>query len=89
AEPGGPHVRRVSLARTAAWVVAAGPGEPTSTTVGPAPARAEGDERWRSSFAGEGIDAVAPPGSLGGNPLRWPGPPARYQTDDAAWSYRH
>jgi crotonobetainyl-CoA:carnitine CoA-transferase CaiB-like acyl-CoA transferase len=80
---GGAHIRRVSLARTAAWVLSA-PSPPSS------PVAAEDDgypARWlqRIDTADGPVEAVAPPGSLAGEPLRWPGPPAAYQEDPPAW----
>jgi hypothetical protein len=34
---------------------------------------------------GPRVTAVAPPGRLDGQPLRWPGPPARYGADTPTW----
>lgn len=79
---GGAHIRRLSLARTAAWVLAARSESPP-----PAPPDVDGPVRWLQHFdaAGGPVEAVAPPGSLSGRPLRWPRPPARYQQDPPTW----
>jgi hypothetical protein len=86
ASEGGTHVRRLSLARTAAWLMA-GPSEQP-----PAPDGGTGDlpdaRAWIVELdSGPGaIEAVAPPGTVGGRPLAWPGPPARYLEDPPVWA---
>jgi len=83
---GGTHIRRVSLARTAAWLCAAGRA-PTGPP-GPDPSRDErGDPPWIVELPADSdtVRAVAPPGSIDGRPLKWPGAPARYQQDRAKW----
>ena len=84
---GGTHVRRLSLARTAAWL-AGHPADPEasrerSTTPG---GGGGSDAVVRFRDGPDEIEAVAPPGALDGTPLRWPGAPARYGTDPPAWS---
>lgn len=79
---GGTHVRRLSLARTAAWLtgtVGAGVGATTPT---------DDPARWVVTLptAVGDVRAVAPPGAIGGVPLQWPGPPARYCQDPPTWS---
>ena len=86
---GGSHIRRVSLARTAAWVLSAPSESPASQSPMPADAEEVAARWWqRIDTAGGPVDAVAPPGSLAGTPLRWGGPPARYQQDAAVWPTR-
>jgi crotonobetainyl-CoA:carnitine CoA-transferase CaiB-like acyl-CoA transferase len=79
---GGGHSVRLSLARTAHWLLGEREGDgaarPRWHEVGAAfIAPVDGD----SSLA-----AVPPPGSLGATPLRWHGPAAHYGTADAGWS---
>ena len=80
---GGTHVRRLSLARTARWLTSQG-----VTPVGPSAPAAEPDApSWLVQVDDAGpVTAVAPPGSLDGRPLRWPGPPSRYGLDPPRWS---
>jgi crotonobetainyl-CoA:carnitine CoA-transferase CaiB-like acyl-CoA transferase len=81
---GGSHIRQVSLARTAAWVLSTLSDSPPV----PPPADAEAVAvRWLQRFDTPygTVDAIAPPGALAGMPLRWSGPPARYQEDAATW----
>jgi CoA transferase family III len=80
---GGTHVRRLSLARTALWLTAQG-----LTPVGTSARAAGPDARsWLVEVDDDGpVSAVAPPGSLGDRPLRWPGPPAAYGLDPPRWS---
>jgi crotonobetainyl-CoA:carnitine CoA-transferase CaiB-like acyl-CoA transferase len=80
---GGTHVRTLSLARTAMWLTSHRSGSPTT-----AAPRAAGTGSWLVTLEGPDglVEAVAPPGSLGDTPLRWPGPPARYQQDAPAWT---
>ena len=81
---GGSHLRRLSLARTARWLTSQG------TRPLPATAASSGDDRppWLVTLDGAGgpVTAVAPPGTLGGRPLRWPLPLSGYGTDPPAWS---
>jgi hypothetical protein len=85
ATEGGSHLRRLSLARTAQWLLseprtearAVEPGSPPQPQPQPAPVpTAPGDPE---------IVAAPPPGSLRGAPLRWLEPPARYGADAPAW----
>ncbi|MGH8996829.1 MAG: CoA transferase, partial [Acidimicrobiales bacterium] len=78
---GGTHLRRLSLARTAAFLA-------TTWSEGATPGSAGPQERpWvRDHPTADGpIRAVDPPGSIGGSGLRWPGPPARYLADPPTW----
>jgi hypothetical protein len=83
---GGTVVRRLSLARTALWLLTAtGPdaGERSSgDPPGPGP--------WLEQFDdhGEVVEAVGPPGWLDDRPLSWTKPPARYLADRPAWANR-
>jgi crotonobetainyl-CoA:carnitine CoA-transferase CaiB-like acyl-CoA transferase len=80
---GGSHLRRLSLARTAHWLLAeprveapaSRPGSPPPPQPTPVPTP-PGDPA---------IVAAPPPGSLAGIPLRWQEPPARYGADPPAW----
>jgi hypothetical protein len=83
AATGGTHVRLVSLARTAAWLTSAR-ADPAAGGPGGAP---EPASTWLADVSAPEvpIEAVAPPGSLDGRALRWPGPPARYQHDRPQW----
>jgi CoA-transferase family III len=71
---GGTHLRRVSLARTAAWLTAQG-------SRGSADGETPSDvDEWLvelQSSAGP-VAAVAPPGQLGDRPLAWPEPMLTY-----------
>jgi hypothetical protein len=82
---GGTHVRTLSLARTASWLVAAGDA---GTPRPPSPdAPPTGDEEWTTDLRGSGpVSAVAPPGRIDGVGLRWAHGPARYLSDPVAWS---
>lgn len=76
AAEGGTQITRLSLAATAAHVLAG----PRVEDVDPDPApylQELGD-----------VTAVAPPGALDGEPLRWPGPPATYGGDAPEWRPR-
>jgi hypothetical protein len=80
---GGTHFRHLSLARTAQWLTGAGDGG-----FGIDDWASAGDaEPWIARFgeAEESVSVVIPPGRLGGHPLAWPGPPARYRSDPAVW----
>jgi crotonobetainyl-CoA:carnitine CoA-transferase CaiB-like acyl-CoA transferase len=83
AEDGGTHVNRLSLARTAAWLAAGGPGPPATDV-----AQDASPSRVRVVGPGggsPGVTAVRPPGRLGGRPLDWPGTPAGYGDAAPAW----
>jgi crotonobetainyl-CoA:carnitine CoA-transferase CaiB-like acyl-CoA transferase len=81
-EQGGTHVRRLSLARTAAWITSAGPApvtaedQPTDALEPRVTHFGTGDDR---------ISVVDPPGSLGGRALEWTSPPSRYRSDPPEW----
>jgi len=81
---GGTYIRRLSLARTARWLTSS-----TSRGQDPVSSEAAPDaRRWRVELRGADttVRAVAPPGSLAGRALRWPGPPTRYLSDALCWT---
>lgn len=71
---------RLSLARTAQWLLEQGmqPDAPASTDGASA-------EPYRISF-GDGWTGIAPPGRLDAAPLKWPQLPARYARAAPAWA---
>lgn len=76
-EGGGSVLRRLSLARTAAWLTSK-------------PEQALGDTDQADDTAhvvdvGGGVRAVSPPGSLDGQPSSWPTPPALAGRAEARW----
>lgn len=78
---GGTIIRRVSLARSACWVA--------NTPVGPDD-RPEMDEERRTFLVdvpadGHSVVAVAPPGNVGPEPLRWPHAGHGYGVDSPSW----
>jgi crotonobetainyl-CoA:carnitine CoA-transferase CaiB-like acyl-CoA transferase len=84
AERGGTQFRYLSLARTAAWLLAA------SAPVPPGPAAIDETteaERWTVSLSSQSgpVRAVAPPGWFGGEPLQWPPAASRYGADEPVW----
>jgi CoA-transferase family III len=87
ASEGGTHVRRLSLARTAAWLMALPPGPSAAGSSAGTNADLPDTGPWlvRWADAGGSVEAVGPPGSLDGSPLTWPGAPGRYQDGRAAW----
>jgi crotonobetainyl-CoA:carnitine CoA-transferase CaiB-like acyl-CoA transferase len=84
AERGGTQFRYLSLARTAAWLLA------TSPPVAPSPSTSDETAeaaRWTvplDSASGR-VRAIAPPARLGGVPLEWPEPASRYGIDEPVW----
>lgn len=80
---GGTHVRRVSLARTAAWL---------TSTIGnlaaPIGSAGESAARWLVELprAGGTIIALRPPGELDRRPLEWPLPVTGYTDDAPRWA---
>jgi crotonobetainyl-CoA:carnitine CoA-transferase CaiB-like acyl-CoA transferase len=81
-ESGGTRLRRLSLARTAHWLLGEGEGD-----LAAAPSRrSEEGAAFAGAVDGDAsLTAVPPPGVLGGTPLRWRGPAARYGADEPAW----
>jgi crotonobetainyl-CoA:carnitine CoA-transferase CaiB-like acyl-CoA transferase len=82
---GGSHLRRLSLARTARWLLQ----EPAE--VAGRRARPSGqEERCRALVSEVGdnpvVRAVPPPGTFDGRPLRWPAPAVGYGGDDPVWA---
>lgn len=80
-ETGGTCVRRLSLARTAAWLLES--GLETETTH--AETMADVDP-WRVEVESPNgtVSAIAPPGRIGDSPLTWPFA-AAYGTDEPRW----
>jgi crotonobetainyl-CoA:carnitine CoA-transferase CaiB-like acyl-CoA transferase len=81
-ELGGTHLRRVSLARTAAWLTAQG-------TRPRADADATFDaEQWTVSLGSSSgpVAAIAPPGRLDGVALAWPDSAVTYGESEAAFA---
>lgn len=87
---GGTQVRRLSLARTALWLTSQGTRTSHDTRTAEADGSPSGQDRppWLMQLErpGGSVTAVAPPGALGGRPLRWPFPITGYGTDPAEWS---
>jgi hypothetical protein len=82
-ELGGTHVRRLSLARTAAWLTSKPPTH-TATT-----AADDTDTASCVQVIATGdmtVSAIRPPGDIDGLPLQWPTPVARYGLDTPAWA---
>jgi len=78
---GGTQVRQLSLARTAGWL--------TSTETQPGVAGATNDiAPWlvELDVNDTTVVTVSPPGSLNGQPVRWPGPPSTYRTEPPRWA---
>jgi crotonobetainyl-CoA:carnitine CoA-transferase CaiB-like acyl-CoA transferase len=94
-EGGGTHLARLSLARTAHWLLEGGGAE---VHLQPAPgsdALLSADQPWHEPGAAfvapvpadSALAAIPPPGSLAGAPLRW-SLAARYGADDPSWPRR-
>jgi crotonobetainyl-CoA:carnitine CoA-transferase CaiB-like acyl-CoA transferase len=95
---GGTHIRRLSLARTAAWLTtsrsavsrsaSAENGEKASRSAVSRSVSAENGQQWLVELdsATGPITAVAPPGTLGDRPLQWPSSLSGYGNDPPAWS---
>lgn len=75
---GGTQIRTLSLARTARWLL-----ESTPST-SPPPVHRGGFVTNVDSTQGD-VVAVAPPGSLDGEALRWPGRISGYLDDEPTW----
>jgi crotonobetainyl-CoA:carnitine CoA-transferase CaiB-like acyl-CoA transferase len=78
---GGTHLRQVSLARTAGWLLAQGRRDLADATP-------SADDDWTvelTSSAGP-IVAVAPPGRIGSAAFTWPAPAAGYGESAAAFA---
>jgi hypothetical protein len=78
---GGTVVRRVSLARTA-WWVATSPAEPDEQ---PEPDEETGSFLVEIPADGHTVVAVAPPGNVGAETLRWPHAGHGYGADSPVW----
>jgi crotonobetainyl-CoA:carnitine CoA-transferase CaiB-like acyl-CoA transferase len=78
---GGTVIRRVSLARTASWVATT----PAGTAARLAPAN--GSDRFIVEIPANGhtVAAIAPPGTIAGEPLRWPHAGHGFGVDPPAW----
>lgn len=79
---GGTPIRRLSLARTAWWVAAA------ASNPDPRSGLDENIDRLLVEIPADGLNvvAVAPPGSLAGQPLRWPHVGHGYGVDPPEWA---
>lgn len=86
AHDGGTPVRRLSLARTARWLLACGEAPESSpepdVSVGP---DLDGVATVTLDSARGPITAVPPPGRFGRDPLTWPGRQLGYGQDVAEW----
>jgi crotonobetainyl-CoA:carnitine CoA-transferase CaiB-like acyl-CoA transferase len=78
---GGTHIRTVSLARTARWLV----GNGDSHQYADRRSDSWNPEEWMVDLPAA-CAAIAPPGAIDGQALRWPGPPAAYVQDAARWA---
>ena len=93
---GGTHIRRLSLARTAAWLTASRSAVSRSAFAenGSKPVPASNSRetvsapRWLAEVdsADGPVRAVAPPGMLGDRPLQWPSKLHGYGNDPPTWS---
>jgi hypothetical protein len=81
---GGTQVRRLSLARTALWLTSHGSKDAEGATELAEEPPAGGWLVELDSAHGP-VTAVAPPGTLGDHPLRWPFALTGYGNDRAAW----
>jgi CoA-transferase family III len=81
AETGGTCVRRLSLARTAAWLLESG----LQPETGDAATMTDIDS-WRLDVESPSgtVSAIAPPGRIGDTPLMWPSATA-YGADEPRW----
>jgi hypothetical protein len=82
---GGTHIRRLSLARTAAWLTASRSASAENIQRSDS---AENVQPWLVELdsATGPVTVVAPPGTLGDRPLQWPSPVTGYGNDPPAWS---
>jgi crotonobetainyl-CoA:carnitine CoA-transferase CaiB-like acyl-CoA transferase len=84
AERVGTQFRYLSLARTAAWLLASSaPVPPDKSAID----ETTEVEHWTVPLASESgpVRAIAPPGRLGGEPLQWPPAANRYGADEPVW----
>ncbi len=84
-EVGGTHVRRLSLARTAAWLAS----QATSQSQSQSSTAVDSDDQHAHlqviTTPDATVTAVGPPGTIDGRPLEWPTPLARYGADAPDW----
>jgi crotonobetainyl-CoA:carnitine CoA-transferase CaiB-like acyl-CoA transferase len=85
-EGGGTHLARLSLARTAHWLLEGSVDSRDSRAEAP-PWHEPGAAFVAPVSADSALAAVPPPGSLAGTPLRW-SRAARYGADEPTWSRR-
>lgn len=81
---GGTHLRHLSLARTAHWLLDESLAESEAGAVAGAWTE-EGAAHLAPIRDDPTVEAIPPPGTLAGAPLAWPGPPARYGDEAPAW----
>ncbi len=82
AREGGTQLRRLSLARTARWLIGATGDRPASTTGG----SSSGRDLEPAPLTGPvPVLAVPPPGRIDGLALRWPEPVTGYGDDAPCW----
>jgi crotonobetainyl-CoA:carnitine CoA-transferase CaiB-like acyl-CoA transferase len=84
---GGTHIRRLSLARTALWLLASAQSEQAVAGVAAGQRDATPSLVQFEDQTGA-VEAVGPPGRLGDLALTWTGPPARYLADQPGWAER-
>ncbi len=84
AAQGGSHLRELSLARTASWLLSQPRADTRPALSGP---RRGTSRQWLTSIASEEgtVTAVAPPGQFDGHNLGWHRPLSRYGGDRAQW----
>lgn len=78
---GGTHIRTVSLARTAQWLL-----DSPAITRSSIPDEVVDTASHTSLQSLGAVSAVAPPGSIGGVPLMWPETVGRYLSDEPMWT---
>jgi crotonobetainyl-CoA:carnitine CoA-transferase CaiB-like acyl-CoA transferase len=86
ATEGGSHLRRLSLARTAAWLTTTAPAQSPGAAHSPDADRGAQDFLQNLRDTRTAIRTVRPPGSIDGRPLLWPGHLTRYANDAAIWA---
>lgn len=80
---GSTPVRRLSLARTAHWVAASTAPAPAQGAAAPSTVGC----MVEINAHGHSLGAIAPPGAIGGEPLRWPHAGNGYGADPPSWDF--